>query len=180
MKKIGPVFLLLLAGVLFLAGGAFAQVPATEPGAGTAGGSVPQSFADSGSAGTSPDSVNLDSKIEDIIYRVAVAEGFFVAGSRPARNNNPGDLEEAGDLGVDSGGYGVFSSASQSSPYVGTGWDAARNQWRLIFTGASKYYSPDWTWAQIAQSYDRGGDWQNWLNNVGLDGTQVVNDWLNS
>lgn len=127
-----------------------------------------------------PNNLNLEAKIEDIIPRVARAEGFFVPGSRPARNNNPGDLRESGDQGVDDQGYGVYSSASQSEPFTGTGWDALRRQFRLIFTGASRVYSPSMTWAQVAQLYDQGGDWENWLRNVGMSQDQTVSDWLSS
>jgi len=42
---------------------------------------------------------------------IAQFEGFNSPGSRPARNNNPGDLKylgQAGAIGADSGGFAVF------------------------------------------------------------------------
>ena len=67
------------------------------------------------------------SKIADAI---AFAEGFFVAGSRPHRNNNPGDLER--DLTSKGSGW--------DGPYViyatpQDGWEALRHQVRLMFEG---------------------------------------------
>jgi len=68
------------------------------------------------------------SKIADAI---AFAEGFFVAGSRPHRNNNPGDLER--DLTSKGRGW--------DGPYVidatpQEGWEALRHQVRLMFNGS--------------------------------------------
>src|SRR5438309_9370956 len=68
------------------------------------------------------------SKIADAI---AFAKGFFVAGSRPHRNNNPGDLER--DLtskgrGWD-GPYVIYATPQE-------GWEALRHQVRLMFNGS--------------------------------------------
>jgi hypothetical protein len=55
---------------------------------------------------------------------IAQFEGFNTAGSRPARNNNPGDLMYAGQPGAtgkDSGGFAIFPDAP-------TGWQALYNQ----------------------------------------------------
>lgn len=41
---------------------------------------------------------------------IATQEGYFVPGSRAARNNNPGNLKIAGDAGTDPQGFGVFST----------------------------------------------------------------------
>lgn len=55
---------------------------------------------------------------------IATFEGFYISGSRPARNNNPGDLKYAGQpgaIGQDSGGFAIFPDAP-------TGWTALDNQ----------------------------------------------------
>jgi hypothetical protein len=55
---------------------------------------------------------------------IAQFEGFNASGSRPARNNNPGDLKFAGQpgaVGTDPAGFAIF-------PDPGTGWTALYNQ----------------------------------------------------
>jgi hypothetical protein len=55
---------------------------------------------------------------------IAQFEGFNTPGSRPARNNNPGDLKQAGQpgaVGTDPQGFAIF-------PDPGTGWTALYNQ----------------------------------------------------
>src|SRR5439155_3298961 len=84
------------------------------------------------------------SKIADAI---AFAEGFFVAGSRPHRNNNPGDLER--DLtskgrGWD-GPYVIYATPQE-------GWEALLRQVRLMF-GGSHIYKPSMTIAEVARHY---------------------------
>ena len=84
------------------------------------------------------------SKIADAI---AFAEGFFVAGSHPHRNNNPGDLER--DLtskgrGWD-GPYVIYATPQE-------GWEALLRQVRLMF-GGSHIYKPSMTIAEVARHY---------------------------
>lgn len=58
---------------------------------------------------------------------IAEFEGFNTAGSRPARNHNPGDLKFAGQygaIGQDPQGFAIF-------PDDPTGWDALDAQLRL-------------------------------------------------
>jgi hypothetical protein len=55
---------------------------------------------------------------------IATFEGFYISGSRPARNHNPGDLKYAGQpgaVGQDSAGFAMF-------PDDPTGWTALDNQ----------------------------------------------------
>jgi len=69
---------------------------------------------------------------------IATFEGFYSAGSRPARNHNPGDLKFAGQngaIGQDAGGFAIF-------PDDPTGWTALDNQLQLYvneFPGYSLY-----------------------------------------
>lgn len=149
-------------------------VPAT-PGSGSTQGTSP----DLGDAAVmDPNQENLLAKARLLAQGITLAEGGDVEGSRPFRNNNPGDLEENGDLGKDSGGYGVFSSRA-------AGDQALVDQCLKILAGTSRIYRTDWTWAQVAEEYDKGGDaLVNWLPNVisvcGMRPDQTVSDWLNS
>jgi hypothetical protein len=61
---------------------------------------------------------------------IAQFEGFNSAGSRPQRNNNPGDLKYAGQpgaIGKDSAGFAVF-------PDAGTGFQALYTQLQKYVT----------------------------------------------
>lgn len=79
---------------------------------------------------------------------IAVAEGFFVSGSRPARNHNPGDLT------VDTTGKGV----GMDGPFIvyatdGDGWEALKRQVSLMLTNASQIYNNQMTIREVAQRY---------------------------
>ena len=98
----------------------------------------------------------LISKIADAI---AFAEGYFVSGSRPRRNHNPGDLER--DLvGQDllRPGVGVIYATIQD------GREALERQVRLMFAG-SRIYRPSMTIAEAALRYT-ATDQAAWAKNV--------------
>jgi hypothetical protein len=87
---------------------------------------------------------NLISKIADAI---AFAEGYSVSGSRPRRNNNPGDLERdvtSKAAGWD-GPYVIYASEQD-------GREALEHQVRLMFLG-SRIYKPSMTIAEVARHY---------------------------
>ncbi len=69
---------------------------------------------------------------------IATFEGFYISGSRPQRNNNPGDLKYAGQpgaVGQDAAGFAIFPDPS-------TGWTALNNQLQAYvneFPGYSLY-----------------------------------------
>lgn len=183
MKNWGILFGALI-GFLFLVFGAKSAFGSGAEGNADQS-SNPGATGEDGNMGIDPNTINLEAKIEDAAHRTAVAEGFFVSGSRPARNNNPGDLEEEGDAGRD-GPYAIFSSASIGAPYTGTGWDALRRQWRLMLTGASHVYSLDMTFSEVAAKWDTGTNedgsatWPDWLRNAGFDPNQTLQDYVNS
>ena len=85
--------------------------------------------------------------ISRIADAIAFAEGYFTAGSRPHRNNNPGDLERdlTGKGAGWDGPYVVYKSAED-------GWNALEHQVRLMFQG-SRIYKPSMTIAEIAQLF---------------------------
>lgn len=92
---------------------------------------------------------------------IATAEGYYVNGSRPQRNNNPGDLmvDTTGTgIGKDSAGFVKYATATD-------GWDALRKQVNLIFTDASQYYNSGMTVRQIAEKYTTT-DQLAWAQNV--------------
>lgn len=138
--------------------------------------------------------INSD-KAALLVRGIALAEGGWdadgngIPGTRPFRNNNPGDLMEPGDQGQDSGGYGIFSSADFDGAQSGNadpsndGFAALFHQVNLILSGQSRVYSLDMTWAQVAELYDKGGDALTaWLPNVasiaGILPAQTVQEWL--
>jgi hypothetical protein len=81
---------------------------------------------------------------------IAQAEGFNVAGSLPQIDNNPGSITSGGSL--------------VQYPDVATGQEALYNQLQSIMSGGSKYYTPDTTLSQFAQTYS-GGD-PNYASNL--------------
>jgi hypothetical protein len=88
-----------------------------------------------------------DAVISKIADAIAFAEGYFAAGSRPRRNNNPGDLERdltGKGIGFD-GPYVVYRTAED-------GRGALERQVRLMFAG-SHIYRPSMTIAEVAQHY---------------------------
>ena len=100
-----------------------------------------------------------DAVISKIADAIAFAEGFYAAGSRPHRNNNPGDLER--DL--------ISKGSGWDGPYViyaspQDGWDALKRQVRLMFEG-SHIYKPSMTIAEIARHYT-ATDPEIWARNV--------------
>jgi len=87
---------------------------------------------------------------------IATAEGFFINGSRPQRNNNPGDIMVGGQ-------YVVYSSTAD-------GWQALYGQVYKMFFGGSIYYNSSMTISEVAYYYADGGNdptgASNWAENV--------------
>src|SRR6516165_5090507 len=89
--------------------------------------------------------------VQQFAQAIANAEGWFVAGSRPQRNNNPGNLTDS------AGAFRIFST-------VADGWAALYEQVSLMFYGGSAHYDPSMTIAQVGAIYAAGDS--NWSNNV--------------
>ena len=85
--------------------------------------------------------------IARIADAIAFAEGFYAPGSRPRRNNNPGDLERdvTGKAAGMDGSYVIYAT-------VQDGWDALKHQVSLMFEG-SHIYNSSMTIAQVAVHY---------------------------
>ena len=97
--------------------------------------------------------------ISRIADAIAFAEGYYQAGSRPHRNNNPGDLER--DF--------TGKSIGRDGPYVvyrcpEDGWEALRSQVRLMFQG-SRIYNRFMTIAEVGSHYTATGS-KVWSENV--------------
>jgi hypothetical protein len=100
-----------------------------------------------------------DTVIARIVDAIAFAEGYSIPGSRPHRNNNPGDLERdptGKGIGHD-GPYVIYASAED-------GREALEHQVRLMF-GGSHIYKPSMTIAEVAEHY-ASTDQAAWGKNV--------------
>jgi len=104
--------------------------------------------------------VTIDDAINAMADAIAYAEGFYVTGSRPQRDNNPGDMTKdliGRAVGMD-GAFVVYANAQD-------GWDNLKQQISLIFNDASQIYNSDMTIYQIAQKYTTT-DQLAWAQNV--------------
>ncbi len=103
--------------------------------------------------------LNISDGLKAVAEAIARAEGFYVAGSLPARANNPGNLK-IGDRGngvID--GKTVFATAQD-------GWNALYRQLDLVRTGKSRNFKPTDTWREFARTWVGTADFENWLANV--------------
>lgn len=101
------------------------------------------------------------SKIDNLASAIAFAEGFYAAYSRPARNNNPGDLTYAfgyPTMGQD-GPFPIFAT-------VDDGWLALKKQVSEMLDDTSKNFKSTMTIAQIGIVYAGGDPGGNWARNV--------------
>ena len=95
-----------------------------------------------------------------IASAIARAEGYFIAGSRPQRNHNPGNLTR--DLigkGVGKDGMFVVYASSED------GWSALETQVRMMLNNTSNVYRSDMTIAQMAAAYTTTQQ-AEWARNV--------------
>ena len=110
---------------------------------------------------------------------IAHAEGFYTNGSRPERNNNPGDFENWPGVPTDDAGYSVFGS-------VADGWRALEEQLNAIRNAASRHYTTGMSFTQMAQIYADGAHdptgAQDWATNVaafmGADVSDSIGNYL--
>lgn len=102
-----------------------------------------------------------NASIQRIGLAIASAEGFYVSGARPQRNNNPGDLKgnfSGTAIGSDESGFDIFLTAQD-------GWNALYRQITLWLTNKSNYAGQETTIRQLASVYtttDQGA----WSANV--------------
>jgi len=104
--------------------------------------------------------IGVSPTIRRIGEAIATAEGFYVEGSRPQRNDNPGNLTL--DLtGKGIGWDGPFVRYATSAD----GFEALYKQISEWFSGVSTQISGDMTISQAARIYSPDG-WLPWANNV--------------
>lgn len=99
--------------------------------------------------------------VNRIAQAVSLAEGYGVPGSRPNRNNNPGDLKGnyAGiAISSDADGFDIYANAQD-------GWTALYRQVLLWLTNKSGVAGQDTTIRQLAQKYTTTQQ-SEWANNV--------------
>ena len=85
---------------------------------------------------------------EQIAQAIATAEGFYVSGSRPQRNNNPGDMT-ADLVGTSTGKDGAFVIYGNAQD----GWNNLYAQVNAWLNGTSKHAGPDSTITDVASFY---------------------------
>lgn len=102
-------------------------------------------------------------KTVEFSHAIARAEGFYQAGTLPARYHNPGDLKVRagekypGQVGVGKAGHVIFRNNQ-------CGWWALYHQVDKIMTGDSRFYTPQMTLTDVAHRY--AGNWRRWAQNV--------------
>jgi len=103
--------------------------------------------------------------VQRIAQAIASAEGFYVAGSRPARNHNPGDMT-ADLVGKSVGTDGMFVVYATDDD----GWANLYAQVNAWLNGTSKHHSSDSTIADLAGLGSETGytstEQESWATNV--------------
>jgi len=97
----------------------------------------------------------LETTVERLAEAIATAEGYFVPGSLPARMHNPGALRLHGERNTIS----YFATDEE-------GWEALREQLRRIFTGQSRWYTPEMSIRHMAQVWTGGDNPDGWAETV--------------
>jgi hypothetical protein len=92
--------------------------------------------------------LNTPDNVKRIAQAIATAEGFYVAGSRPARNHNPGDMT-ADLIGKKVGMDGAFVVYSTDDD----GWENLYHQIGLWINGGSSHATAQSTISDLSQFY---------------------------
>src|SRR5258708_28527427 len=100
---------------------------------------------------------------------IAHAEGFWVPGSLPRRNHNPGDL-----LGKD--------GVNRQFPDILDGAKALYNQITLMLVGGSHVYTHAMTWRTVSMLWTGGDNAAGWCMSVcedlGVDPDSTIADFV--
>ena len=113
-----------------------------------------------GTGGDTSMNSNATPSVQKIAQAIAFAEGFYVSGSRPARNHNPGDMTRdliGKSVGTD-GSFVVYANDDD-------GWADLYAQINLWLSGGSAHATADSTISQISQFYT-ANDQTTWATNV--------------
>lgn len=127
---------------------------------------------------TDPSTWPSGDRIWDCCRAIALAEGYNVAGSVPARLNNPGDLSD----GMNAFGAEYHSGSNVTKfPTAVTGWSWLYAKLRNALTGQSSVYSGNMTWREIGRKW--AGNSDAWTNNVstalGVSPDSTLSDYVN-
>jgi hypothetical protein len=103
---------------------------------------------------------SASSTVQRIAQAIATAEGFYRAGSRPARNHNPGDVQKdlIGKAIAMDGPFPVYANDAD-------GWANLYAQINLWLNGGSAYAGPDSTIGDLSEFYT-ANDQSSWAVNV--------------
>lgn len=98
--------------------------------------------------------------VQKLAQAIATAEGFYVAGSRPARNHNPGDMTQdlIGKAVAKDGAFVVYSTDAD-------GWANLYAQINLWLSGGSAHATADSTISDLSSFYT-ANDQSTWAVNV--------------
>lgn len=102
----------------------------------------------------------ISGNVQKIAQAIAFAEGFYVPGSRPSRNHNPGDMTQ--DL--------IGKSVGSDGPFVvyasdDDGWNNLYTQIEMWLNGGSQHANSQSTISQISSFYT-ANDQTSWAANV--------------
>jgi len=115
--------------------------------------------------GSSMDASGVDPITQKLAQAIAFAEGFYIPGSRAARNHNPGDMTQdliGRGVGMD-GSFIIYQNDAD-------GWANLYAQVSSWLNGSSAHADKSFSIADISQFYTTPGttgqDQINWANNV--------------
>ena len=102
----------------------------------------------------------FEEAVNKLADAIAYAEGFYVAGSRPARNHNPGNLTKdltGKAIGKDSI-YVVYANNAD-------GWEALKKQVSAMLDNSSRIYNSAMSIMDMARKYTTT-EQEAWAKNV--------------
>lgn len=118
-------------------------------------------------------------RVWDCCRAIAYAEGYNVAGSNPARLNNPGDISD---------GVPPYKSEYHSGsnitvfPDANTGWQWLYTKVNRAASGNSSTYDPSQSWREIGALWapPNAEVWaSNVARNLGVDPDSSLGDYIN-
>jgi hypothetical protein len=103
-------------------------------------------------------------RVQDLTRAIARAEGFYVKGTLPNRNHNPGDLRAvrvrfSGQIGTDRRGYAIFRNDR-------AGFAALTHQLEKIMAGESRNYTVNMTIKQLGRKYAESSVWARTVSRI--------------